>query len=83
MHHERYFWGFEYLYFSIVNEFEDFDAENSGTLEAKEIKNWLERHGKYVSLLQANQIINLMDFDYDGKIEYHDFLGRVFQLKFD
>ena len=52
-------------------------ADGSARLDAHEVQYWLENHGKYITIRQAQKIIDQMDFNGDGFIEYNDFLATI------
>jgi Ca2+-binding EF-hand superfamily protein len=52
-----------------------------------EIQTWLSMHGKTIPILQADKIVELIDFDQNGRIDYEDFLvvitARILSKKFE
>ena len=51
--------------------------DGSHRLDKYEVQYWLENHGKYITLRQAQKIIEQMDFNADGYVEYSDFLATI------
>ena len=51
--------------------------DGSHRLDKYEVQYWLENHGKYITLRQAQKIIDQMDFNADGYVEYSDFLATI------
>ena len=52
-------------------------SDGSHRLDKYEVQYWLENHGKYITIRQAQKIIDQMDFNGDGMIEYDDFLATI------
>ncbi|CBY09977.1 unnamed protein product [Oikopleura dioica] len=62
---------------AILELFNDYDDDGSLTIDAEEIKKWLQEHGKFVTKEQSEKVFHQMDFNNDGTIKYDDFLALV------
>merc|ERR1711970_244697 len=61
----------------VLKLFDEYDKDGSHQLDKYEVQYWLENHGKYITIRQAQKIIEQMDFNGDGFIEYNDFLATI------
>merc|ERR1712242_504051 len=61
----------------VLKLFDEYDKDGSHRLDKYEVQYWHENHGKYITIRQAQKIIDQMDFNGDGMIEYDDFLATI------
>ena len=61
----------------IKEAFDLFDTSGSGTIEAKELKVALQALGFEPSREEIEKLISGVDKDKSGKIDFHEFLGKV------
>jgi len=54
--------------------FKSYDLEENGVINADEMKEWMDTHGKFITEVQAQALIDKMDQKHDGVIDYNEFL---------
>ena len=57
--------------------FQVLDFKNEGQIDAEEIKDFLIRHGHYVSEKEIYSLIDRYDRSKDGKISYTEFIEEL------
>nr|NP_001027629.1 notochord specific gene 8 protein [Ciona intestinalis]BAC57523.1 notochord specific gene 8 protein [Ciona intestinalis] len=75
----------EYAASLILRVFQSYDVDNGGTLQRRELRNLLRQCGAKLSSKQCDDIIDQLDTDGDGEMnfaEFMAFLGRLYQLQF-
>lgn len=75
----------EYAASIILRVFQKYDVDNGGTLQRKELRSLLRQCGATLTVKQCDEIIDQLDTDGDGEMnfaEFMGFLGRLYQLQF-
>ncbi|KAJ1430655.1 hypothetical protein B484DRAFT_49632 [Ochromonadaceae sp. CCMP2298] len=65
----------------IVNMFLKFDADGSGTIDKHEVKKILTFLGMEASIKMAQELIDVIDVDQSGEIDFQEFCGFIVLLK--
>ena len=55
----------------------EYDENHWDMVSAVEVKDWLQDHGKFVSIAQSERIVEQMDFNEDGAITNDDFFNCI------
>jgi hypothetical protein len=58
---------------TIASKFQEFDADNSGTLDTKEVAALCQSLGSVLTLNELESAIALLDTNNDGRIQYSEF----------
>lgn len=75
----------EYAASIILRVFKKYDEDGGGTLQRRELRSLLRQCGATLSSRQCDEIIDQLDTDGDGEMnfaEFMSFLGRLYQLQF-
>lgn len=75
----------EYAASIILRVFQRYDVDHGGTLQRRELRSLLRQCGATLSSRQCDEIIDQLDTDGDGEMnfaEFMSFLGRLYQLQF-
>jgi hypothetical protein len=65
----------------IVNLFTKFDVDHSGTIDKHETKKVLQYLGMEGSMDMANELIDIIDIDKSGEIDFQEFCNFIVMLK--
>mmetsp|Transcript_39838 Transcript_39838/g.71628 ORF Transcript_39838/g.71628 Transcript_39838/m.71628 type:complete len:170 (-) Transcript_39838:60-569(-) len=63
----------------LVNAFKIFDKDKSGTIDAIELQDVLNKLGFEVTALEANTMISEADEDDSGDVGYREFISKIIQ----
>lgn len=75
----------EYAASIILRVFKKHDVDDGGTLQRRELRSLLRQCGATLTARQCDEIIDQLDTDGDGEMnfaEFMSFLGRLYQLQF-
>uniref|UniRef100_H2YXP5 EF-hand domain-containing protein n=1 Tax=Ciona savignyi TaxID=51511 RepID=H2YXP5_CIOSA len=75
----------EYAASLILRVFQSYDVDGGGTLQRRELRKLLRQCGAKLTGKQCDDIIDQLDTDGDGEMnfaEFMSFLGRLYQLQF-
>ena len=53
------------------------DADGSGSVSRNELKEWMTRHGRFLTRRQVAMMIDAVDVNDDGEIDYEEFLVNL------
>ena len=59
--------------------FKQIDGNNDGFITTKELKEALAKQRQNISLKQAEELINCIDTDHNGKINYSEFVASLME----
>jgi len=58
----------------IQRAFLSYDVDGSGSITRDELKEWMTRHGRFLTRRQVAMMIDAVDINDDGEIDYSEFL---------
>ena len=64
-------------YFNIYEAFNSLDLNDSGSISRSEFKRIIQSRGFFVSEKEANQIVEKMDKNKDGRVSFAEFADEI------
>lgn len=61
----------------VQRAFLSYDVDASGSISRDELKDWMTRHGRFLTRRQVDMMVGAVDVNGDGEIDYHEFLNLV------
>ena len=61
----------------VQRAFLSYDVDASGSISRDELKDWMTRHGRFLTRRQVDMMVGAVDVNGDGEIDYHEFLVRL------
>ncbi|CBY20215.1 unnamed protein product [Oikopleura dioica] len=69
----------------VQRAFLSYDVDGSGSITRDELKEWMTRHGRFLTRRQVQMMVDAVDVNGDGEIDYGEFLmlvcRRVLRMK--
>ena len=64
----------------IHKAFQSYDVDGNGTISREEFKDWMTKHGHFLTRKQVASMIAAVDENGDGEIDYNEFLVIIISL---
>lgn len=61
----------------VQRAFLSYDVDGSGSITREELKDWMTRHGRFLTRRQVQMMVDAVDVNGDGEIDYAEFLMLV------
>ena len=61
----------------VQRAFFSYDVDGSGSITREELKDWMTRHGRFLTRRQVQMMVDAVDVNGDGEIDYAEFLMLV------
>jgi len=61
----------------VQRTFLSYDVDGSGSITREELKDWMTRHGRFLTRRQVQMMVDAVDVNGDGEIDYAEFLMLV------
>ena len=61
----------------VQDAFLSYDVDGSGSITRDELKEWMTRHGRFLTRRQVAMMIDAVDVNDDGEIDYEEFLVNL------
>ena len=61
----------------VRDAFLSYDVDGSGSITRDELKEWMTRHGRFLTRRQVSMMIDAVDVNDDGEIDYEEFLVKI------
>ena len=58
----------------VQRAFLSYDVDGSGSITRDELKEWMTRHGRFLPRRQVQMMVDAVDVNGDGEIDYGEFL---------
>jgi hypothetical protein len=58
----------------VQRAFLSYDVDGSGSITRDELKEWMTRHGRFLTRRQVQMMVDAVDVNGDGEIDYAEFL---------
>ena len=65
----------------VQRAFLSYDVDGSGSITRDELKEWMTRHGRFLTRRQVQMMVDAVDVNGDGEIDYGEFLVSNSQSK--
>ena len=62
----------------VQRAFLSYDVDSSGSITREELKDWMTRHGRFLTRRQVQMMVDAVDVNGDGEIDYAEFLVSFF-----
>ncbi|CAG5112039.1 Oidioi.mRNA.OKI2018_I69.chr2.g6298.t1.cds [Oikopleura dioica] len=59
----------------VQRAFLSYDVDGSGSITRDELKDWMTRHGRFLTRRQVQMMVDAVDVNGDGEIDYGEFLN--------
>lgn len=61
----------------VQRAFLSYDVDGSGSITREELKDWMTRHGRFLTRRQVQMMVDAVDVNGDGEIDYAEFLVNL------